>query len=301
LIWRVLVIIFSLLLALISGCNATTTPESGQEKPHGMTLGTWWWNVQLLRSADACNSRLDFLKKEGVTEIYLYFGGVVSTKYYQEFIVDCYRRNIRVAALGGDADWLSDEGYARYKRWLARIARYQAESSESEKFYGVHLDFEPGQDPDYAADPSSKSDSVARIYNSGRGFCDENNLIFEADVSMWIDDKRLLMSDQDQQVTLGEYITRRVDTVSIMAYRDSAIAQYQGASPMIRLSSKYGKKVLIGSETGISDEADFVTYFEEGKAHFNQEQLKLKSLMDKENIEYGLAVHHVESWLELKN
>lgn len=308
-------VLLTVVLALLTGCTGSgqtgsttmdqttkqttenTTEVTDWQENH--TLGTWWWDAQLIKSADDRELRLDFLQEEGVSEIFLSYGGVVWDKYYRQFIAACHERGIRVAALGGDAGWLSDEGFAGYQRWLARIAEFQAEAAETEKFYGLHLDFEPGQNPDYAADPSSMSAQVARVYDLGRQFSDENNLVFEADVSMWIDDPQLLMPDHDEQITLGEYITRRVDTLSIMAYRDNAIDQYQSALPMIRLAGRYDRKVLLGSETGQSTEAEFVTYFEEGKAFLEEEQIKLISLMEPEDVEYGLAVHYVESWLGL--
>lgn len=312
-----------LLLVLTAGCSSvatdrgiqqttrqateTTIQQTAQQTtetktwPDGISLGTWWWNAQQLRSVEEITLRLDFLQAENVNEVYLFYGSNVWDKYYRQFIYECHQRGIRVAALGGDANWLSDEGYERYQRWLARIARYQYDAAETEKFYGIHLDFEPDQNPDYAADPAAMSSQVARVYDFGRQFCDEHNLIFEADVSMWIDNPRLLMSDGDEQVTLGEYIARRVDTISIMAYRDTANEQFRNSLPMIRLAQHYDRKVLLGSETGQSAEAGFVTYFEEGKAIMRQEQIKLIGLMDQENIDYGLAVHYVESWLSLKD
>ena len=55
------------------------------------------------------------------------------------------------------------------------------------------------------------------------------------------------------------------------------------------------------SETGQSTEAEFVTYFEEGSAALREEQIRLAGLMDDEGTYYGLAVHNVESWLDLKD
>ncbi|HAL73496.1 MAG TPA: hypothetical protein DCM45_00210 [Clostridiales bacterium] len=306
------IILVAWLIVMMSGCTPAgsttgptaatteqTTATTAWQDQH--TLGTWWWNAQFIRTETDRDLRLQFLQDEGVSEIYLYYGGVVWDKYYRQFIAACQTRGIRVAALGGDAGWLSDEGFAGYQRWLARIAQYQADASESEKFYGLHLDFEPGQNPEYAKDPSAMAGQVSRVYDLGRQFSDEHALIFEADVSMWIDDPEHLMPDGAEQVALGEYIARRVDTLSIMAYRDTAREQYQSALPMIRIARQYNRKVIMGSETGQSTEAEFVSYFEEGKAVLQKEQVRLIGLMDKEDVEYGLAVHYVESWFELKD
>lgn len=264
------------------------------------TLGTWWWNSQYIKNEKDRNVRLDFLQENGVTEIYMYYGNAFD-KYFRTFVADCNSRGIRVAALGGDAIWLTEDGYGAYLRWLEKIKDYQAEAVENEKFYGVHIDFEPVQLPEYARNPAAMSSEAARIYDTGRQFCDENQLLFEADVSMWIDNPALLMPDGEKQVTLGEYIARCVDTLSIMSYRDTALAQFTDAQPMIRLGMKYNKKVVLGSETGESSEANFVTYHEEGKATLVKQQLKLKAMMDSQYADYGLAIHDVNVWLLLKD
>lgn len=279
---------------------ATTTMTSESEGQHDYTLGTWWWGTNYIKNEIDLKLRLDFLQDNGVTEIYVYYGRIFD-KYFRSFVADCDSRGIRVAALGGDANWLTEDGFAAYQRWLSKIKDYQAEAEDDEKFYGVHIDLEPHQIPQYAADPAAMSAEVARVYDTGRQFCDENKLLFEADVSMWIDDPDLMMPDNNEQVTLGEYITRRVDTLSIMSYRDTAAAQFNDAQPMIDLAVKYGRKVLLGSETGESTEADFVTYYEEGKAKMMEQQQMLKAMMDEKYSNYGLAIHYVDSWFLLKD
>lgn len=265
-------------------------------------LGTWWWNADLIRTEADRRVRLDFLEANDVTEIYLSFGGAVWDSRYRVFVADCRERGIRVSALNGSASWLSDEGFAAFGRWLQRVADYQADAAETERFFGIHLDFEPHQDEAYAADPASMAGAVLRVYDLGRAFCDEQGLDFAADVSMWLDDPDLGTPDPDNPaMTLGEAIAQRVDTLSIMAYRDTAAAQFGDAQPMLRIALRNGISVVVGSETGQLTEAEFVTYFEEGKAVLVEQQGKLQLLMDGTGIPYGLAIHFVESWLGLKD
>ncbi len=264
-------------------------------------LGTWWWNADLIRKAADRKIRLDFLQANGVTEIYLSFGGVVWDSQYRDFIADCTARGIRVSALDGDAAWLNAEGYAAYERWLAHVAAYQEAAVEGERFYGIHLDLEPLQNAEYAADPASMATDVARIYDRARAFCDAQDLEFAADVSLWLDDPALGTPDPQDPVTLGEYIARRVDTLALMAYRDTAARQFADAQPMLRIAQRTGKAVVVGSETGKVDEPEFVTYYEEGKAALVDQMGKLQILMDGTGLRYGLAIHYVESWFDLKD
>lgn len=88
-----------------------------------------------------------------------------------------------------------------------------------------------------------------------------------------------------------------------MSYRDTAVKQYSDFLPEINLTIKYNKKVILGSETGKSDEAEFVTYYEEGKNLMNTELKELKGLMlESANYDnFGFAIHHVQAWMTLKN
>ncbi len=269
------------------------------EKSH--SLGTWWWNTDFMKKDADRTARLDFLQQSGVTEIYVYYGNAFE-KYYRAFVADCTARDIRVAALGGDARWLTDEGFKAYQRWLEKARKYQESAAPEERFYGIHLDFEPYQLPEYAADPAALVGQVGRVYDEGRAFCDAQGLLLEADVSMWIDDPSAPLTDEGAQVTLGAYIARRVDTLCIMAYRDTAKAQYGDAQPMIRLGMQFGKKVVLGSETGpVPSEPEFITYFEEGKATMAAELRNLYALLSETHGDIGLAIHYVDAWLTLKN
>jgi hypothetical protein len=123
------------------------------------------------------------------------------------------------------------------------------------------------------------------------------------DVPLWFADGSLMVQDGADTITIGEYTAKRVDTLTIMSYRDSAQGQIDTAMGLIQFCKKYGKKVVIGCETGniVPSEPEYVTYYEEGKAYLNQELNNIKTLMQSIYDNYGVSIHHLDPWRKLKN
>ena len=81
-----------------------------------------------------------------------------------------------------------------------------------------------------------------------------------------------------------------------MSYRDSAEKIFDVAREELEYSSSVNKPIFLGVETG--DEEDVVTFNQESKSYMYSELNKLSSLS---NLNFGVSIHHIKSWLELKN
>ena len=81
-----------------------------------------------------------------------------------------------------------------------------------------------------------------------------------------------------------------------MSYRDSAEKIYNFAKDEVEYATKNNKKLILGVETQNVDE-NIVTFYEEGKEFMNQELKLLRELIPKS---FGIAIHHIVSWFDLK-
>ena len=81
-----------------------------------------------------------------------------------------------------------------------------------------------------------------------------------------------------------------------MSYRDSAEKIFDVAREELEYSSSVNKPIFLGVETGV--EEDVVTFNQESKSYMYSELNKLSSLS---NLNFGVSIHHIKTWSELKN
>ena len=262
-------------------------------------LGTWWWNCNLIKNPDIRASRLDFLQQNQVTEIYFCIGNSVTDEEVKDFIRDCGRRGIRVACLGGDAIWIMEENET-YDAWYARFRQYQQNAAEDEKFYGVHLDVEPHQLSAYSKNADLCWQLYAQYVKKAADMAHQDGTLIELDIPFWLDDFKVTMDEKEWD--LLNYLTRTVDTITLMSYRDTARAMISVSNKEIMLAHRNNCRVVLGAET-YSEEGDAVSYMEEGKAYMYEELAKVYQDISarKPSGGFGLAIHYVENWYKLKD
>lgn len=64
----------------------------------------------------------------------------------------------------------------------------------------------------------------------------------------------------------------------------------------LQYANEKEKQIFISVETG--EEEDIVTYYEEGKEYLYSQIEKLDKII---NQNFGLAIHHIKSWYQLKD
>lgn len=268
-------------------------------------LGVWWWVGNDLADPNT-RAYLNFLQKNGVTDIY---GGFDAGSYANTaaFIEAANDRGMRVSALGGDSSWVDAnpngfdaylEAYTAYQAWAAANGRGQ--------LYAMHLDVEP-----YVPSEDRRveiwgnyADLVEEAYTATR----TAGVRLEWCTSAWLDgytsDGREIVADNvapgTYDMTMAEWVMRHSDSVVLMSYRDSAAVTYEISEEEIALASQIsGGFLTLGVETG--PENDGVTYQEEGKQYLYQ-QLSLLYDMVVEDLPggaFGLAIHNVQTWYDL--
>ena len=299
--------IFSLVCVLLLGCMPLIGARGESKGPQitfrsddkSGALGTWWWNCALIKNPEILSSRLDFLQQNQVTEIYFCIGNQVTDEEVRAFVKECGSRGMRVACLGGDAIWIMEENES-YDDWYARFHEYQKNAAEDEKFYGVHLDVEPHQLSAYAQNTDLCWQLYAQYVKKAAEMAHADGTLIELDIPFWLDDFKVSIDDKEWD--LITYLTRTVDTITLMSYRDTARAMISVSNKELMLGHRNNCRVVLGAET-YSLEGDAVSYMEEGKTYMYEELAKVYQDLSARKLSggFGLAIHYVENWYKLKD
>lgn len=290
---------FMLLCLLVIAAGISGCSLSGQPREEKTTLGVWWWGTGNLANETEFNRRLQFLREHNVTEVYLTYDPNMDDERFHNALRSFTAAGIRTSALNGDASWVTEAGYASYVAWLGELQAYQDNAKEDEKFRGLHIDVEPHALPEYQADPAPFLPVYMKLVDTTAAFTKKNKMTSEFDVPFWYD-KDITVTTEDGEMVMVEYIIKNIDTIAIMSYRDTAMGQYLASMDVIALIKQHGKKAMLGSETQPIDETPYITYFEEGPEAMDAEMVKLRALLQDTmgDIPFGLAVHHMDSWID---
>ena len=140
--------------------------------------------------------------------------------------LDVYKRQqeqIGVALIGAVAEWVTPRGKKARDAFAAWLHAYQAGcAKDSEKFYGIHLDVEPHQLPDWQENEALVHQQYADFLVWARELCQREGIAMEADIPFWFDS--LNASFQGQSMSLGEIALHLCDATLLMSYRDNAEA-----------------------------------------------------------------------------
>jgi len=268
------------------------------EEEERTPLGVWWWGTRHLADEEAFERRLQFLKAHKVTEVYLTYDARLDDAVYRNAIRRLNGIGIRTSALDGDAFWVTESGYPAFEKRLEALRAYQENAAGDERFAGLHLDVEPYTMPEFQADPAPYLPYYMKLVDTAAEFAQNHGMTAEFDIPFWIDEK-VRVTAGGEEMLMTEYLIRKADAVNVMSYRDTALRQYLDSMNVIDLVKKHGKKIMMGFETQPLDETPYVTYFEEGPEYMAAEMSKLRSLLkDSLNIPFGLAVHHLDSWID---
>ena len=270
---------FLLLIALLSlfllsaiRCNSSNDKQ---------ILGVWWWNSNL-------NSEyLNFAKQNGINEIYYYEGSLGEKS--SSFIEKASKLDIDVYWLIGEVEWLRDS--ADLYRQIDDFVQYNS-SHPNAQYNGVHLDIEPHQDDNFDNDREFLIYNLIDIASN----LDERypNVSFDFDLPFWLEDEI-----KYKGITKPAYahMIDIADRIFLMSYRDSASGMLDVSSDEIEYAKLVNKPLILGAETGQTEEDEIVTFYEEGKSYMNSELEKVRAALPKN---FGLSIHHILSWQELK-
>lgn len=273
-----IILLISLLsVSIILFCfkiNKNNLPDNNSPK------GVWWWDNRL------SDEYLDFAQQNNINEIYYYTSDF--SQKNSDFIKNANNRNIDVYWLCGDYVYIDD--YSLFYLEMDKFIEFQSLNKDN-NFEGVHLDVEPHQNPDWEND---RENIIIRYLDFVKTVTERYSYIkFDFDIPFWFDD---IINFDNQTKELYKFVFDYADRVFVMSYRDSAEEMVKVSSEELDYAKEINKSIFLSVETG--EEEDIVTYYQEGKAYLYSQIENLKDLI---NQDFGLAIHHIKSWKELKD
>ncbi len=283
--------------------SAVSSPEPEEpvcdfvQPGDGVSLGTWMWNaMDILQVEEA----LGFLTEHHVTEVYVSLLKSISKEKYRTFIGAAAEKGIRVALIGADTEWATQEGQESFDSFLQWFTEYQEScETDTQKFYGLHMDVEPHQLPLWTTEPEAARAGYMEFVRKSQAYCRGQGVLLELDIPFWFDG--FTVEDEGEEMSLAEFCIRRADTVLLMSYRDNAPAVFECGWPEFTLAEKYGKKLILAVETGKIYEEINITFHHLGTRALYEEMRRLREIVDTTDGlgEIGYAIHYYDSWRKL--
>lgn len=287
--FRIIMMLVCVLILFSSSVAPTATTQAADNK----VKAVWLWHTTLIKSNP--DDILTFAKNNQMNVIYLQMNADVHASFYKSFIRQATAQGIQVHVLGGASSWgLLSQRY-RLETFINWIRDYQQAAAPSERFTEIHVDVEPHTLPEWRTNQASV---IAQWQNNMlylKEQADALGLPLAADIPFWLCN----YSTVDGSSTLSYWLIDLLDSVTIMAYRDTASGIYSIARNEMLEADALGKKVVLGVETKASNEGQFITFFEEGSSYMNQQLAQVAVTAGKHPSFSGFAVHEYLSWVDL--
>ena len=249
------------------------------KKDNNTTFGVWWWNNRL----DI--SYLDYAKSNNINEIYYYTSSF--NEKTNSFIANAKERNIKVYWLTGEYDWINDS--QPLINLIEEFNEYQ--HTYDNTFEGIHFDIEPHQDPNFE---NNRQMTITKYINLVIELKKNYpNIWMEYDIPFWLEDE---ITINGKTKPAYQFVMDNSNRVTVMSYRDTSQQIYNVAKEEIQYAQNIGKTLNLGVETQNVDD-DIVTFYEEGKNYMYNELQNLRELIPKD---FGIVIHHIYSWYNLK-
>ncbi|MGO1058545.1 amidase [Planococcus sp. FY231025] len=280
-------------------CSLMALGNPGQvqasEAPQSVRA-TWLWNPWMFVNDEA--GTLAFIESKGLNKVYVQIDRDIPLSAYGSFIGKAKAAGIGVYALDGAPSWVAPKGDINLDRFLAWVADYQGKSAENARFAGVHLDVEPYLYSGWNTNRAATVKSFQALLKKAQTGTAKFALPLEADMPFWFDE--IPYKNTYGSGLLAEWVIANTAGVAIMAYRDSAPMIIDIVKNEMAMAERLGKSVIVGVETGVTDEGSIITFAEEGEAFMNQELAAVAAHYAGNPAYRGIAVHHVGSWMTLQ-
>ncbi|OXS73498.1 amidase [Lysinibacillus sp. KCTC 33748] len=257
---------------------------------------TWLWDTTKIVEDES--GALSFLEGKQVKKLYLQINSDIASDDYKSFINKATTKGIKVYALDGSASWVSADGYKMQDQLFDWIQSYNENAAATERFSGVHLDVEPYLNSGWSSNQEKTIESYQALLTRAKGNTEQLQLPLEADMPFWFDE--VSYNNQFGSGLLADWVIDQVESVSIMAYRDSAKDIIKIVEHEINYAKKVNKSIVIGVETGASDEGKNITFYDNGEAYMNKQLAQVHKQYANKTSYNGFAIHYVDSWMNMK-
>jgi hypothetical protein len=259
---------------------------------------TWLWNTSSL--LENKTSTFQFLTQNGVNLVFLQVDPDVPQNEYMSFISEAAGLGIEVHALGGAPDWILRDQQIKVYKLIDWVKTYNNSVPAEDRFKGIHLDVEPFVMQKWYDD----TDTMLGLWrDTVSGFVEEMKadtpgLIAGADLPVWLD-KFNVPDGQGGRTTLSNWMIRKLDQITLMAYRDNAADILSSISTKLDEAEKNGKPVIVSVETLRSSEGP-ISFYEKGRRQMMQELGTVIGTLNNRVPFAGYAVHDFFGWSSLR-
>ncbi len=275
------------------GCESKVNAEMN------ISLSTWVWDTKKwMLNQEAI---LEKLQEKKVTKVYLQIDSDLLPSIYRDFIQQARAKGINVYALDGALYWIGPSGIEEQEAFFNWITAYQAEADDQQQFSGIHLDVEPYL---YESWKNNRAKSILHyqyVISQAAVHSHELHLPLAVDIPFWFDE--VPFKNSNGSGSLGRWVIQYADEVTIMAYRNHADKE-NGIAEITENERKWGRvlstPIEIGVETMASDEGEYISFSAKGEEKMMQELDMLLTECQVENPPSSIAVHHFDSWLQMK-
>lgn len=286
-VWTALVVIMISTFGLSSGKADAMVEE---EK------ATWLWDTSII--IEDQENILLFLEHNDVNKVYLQINQNIASDHYKHFISQAFDKGIGIYALDGAASWVSAEGNQSQEALFNWLRTYNENSTESEQFSGVHLDVEPYLNSGWSLHQEQTIESYQTLMMKARERASQLHLSLEVDMPFWFDEVHY--HNEFGEGLLADWVIDNVDSVTIMAYRDTAKDIISIVEHEINYASTVNKSIVIGVETGASEEGQNITFYDNGEAYMNEQLTLVHQHFTNNDAFHGVAIHYVENWMKMR-
>ncbi|WP_028531210.1 hypothetical protein [Paenibacillus sp. UNC217MF] len=272
----------------------TTMFLVGFSKPDDTRKATWIWQAERIETES--EQLIDFAKKNRINVMYLHMDMTIPEASYRRFLKQAGQAGVEVHGLAGHPLWALREYRDKMMKLTEWVSAYNQHSAADERFKGLHLDVEPYVLPDWGDDqPSIIRSWTANMSDWLNAVKSRSDLELSVDMPVWFDS---ITVPDAQETSLSEWIIRRFDHVTLMAYRQ----QIEGGNGILELvqneieiADRVGTPIWIGVNTKPMKEAH-TTFYDAGvqamESVLNQVQERLRH----HTSFTGVAIHDYRYW-----
>lgn len=303
-----------------------TVKSLAKQEPISQEYGTWIWTPLMLMTPKYIESILDEASSEGINTIYLSIDSYLDVYAMPEglqkerqkkefgdtvenFIKEANERGMEVDAEAGWRNWVEDGN--EYKAFA--VAEYVKDfnSSRTSRFRGFQYDVEPYLLKKFEWLPAAVLEDFVELVSKTEEFLGED-LRFSVVIPDFYD-------EMDKATPSFKYNGRKASVLKhlldildrrngnslvLMSYRNFA----DGADGSIEVSKNeletarrgyYNTKIVVAQETG-DFPPPYITFHGTSKKYFEAQISKINNEFGGYSNFGGIAVHYVNSFLELK-
>lgn len=277
------------------------------------SLGVWWWQVDDGQNETRREKYLNFLEKNGTTEIYYYCVYDMVSSYGRQtthdFVLAAKEHGMNVVPLYDDVGMINgvEQCDVPVSKMISMFKAYN-ETYPDAPLSMIHFDVEPHQvfqDKNIIHLTERELSLYANNFIGGIQALRAAGIKVEAALNCTWNNYGGENVEWDGVKGIYNICAKGLDSMCMMAYRDTAADILALGQPGFDAAMEYGTRISYGIESGVYPQFNqpYEEFGQESKEYMYTEFAKVfESLRSNHPAGgYGLAVHCHRTWMTMKN